>query len=279
MKKLPADHFDESRFLLRELGKLGREKAPRTLLPSVLQRLEVGDFYFRWDSPLGPVFVAYNKKGISAVMQARSGGAFERFFRRRFSRPVYLEVGLPQKGWRNEAKWAAAGKRKEIPFDLESLSPFEQAVLRKASEIPRGEVRPYGWIAREIGRPKAVRAVGTALAKNPIPILIPCHRVIRSDGRIGEYALGKKLKKEILAAEGVDVTALEEAAGSGARYLGSDTTRIFCFPTCRQAKRISAPHKVLFPSEREAREAGYRPCKLCRPPGPNRGIPAIYPKP
>ena len=265
MKNLPADLLGESRSLLRELGKMGREKAPRTLLPGVLRTLDLGDFYFGWNSPLGPVFVAYNRKGISAVMPARSGGAFERSFRRRFSRPVYREPGIPQKGWRDEAKWEAAGKRRRIPFDLGSLSPFEQAVLRKALEIPPGEVRPYGWIAREIGRPKAVRAVGTALAKNPIPILIPCHRVIRSDGRIGEYALGKKLKREILAAEGVDVAGLEEAVGSGTRYLGSDTTRIFCFPTCRQAKRISVGHRVIFPAEREALAAGYRPCKLCRP--------------
>ena len=264
-KNLSADLFAESRFLLRELRNMGREKAPRTLLPTVLRELDMGDFYFAWNSPLGPVFVAYNKKGISAVIRAQSGGAFERLFRRRFLRSVYPEPGLPKEGWRDEARWTAEGKRKRIPFDLGSLSPFEQAVLRKALEIPRGEVRPYGWIAREIGRPKAVRAVGTALAKNPVPILIPCHRVVRSDGRIGEYALGKERKKEILAAEGVDVTGLEEMAGSGARYFGSDTTRIFCFPTCRQARRISPRHKIFFPSEREALDAGYRPCKLCRP--------------
>ena len=99
MKNLPADLFGETPSLLRELGKMGREKAPRTLLPGVLRTLDLGDFYFGWNSPLGPVFVAYNKKGISAVMPARSGGAFERSFRRRFSRPVYPEVRLPQKGW------------------------------------------------------------------------------------------------------------------------------------------------------------------------------------
>jgi len=266
MKNLPADLFGETPSLLRELGKMGREKAPRTLLPGALRTLDLGDFYFGWNSPLGPVFVAYNKKGISAVMLARSGGAFERSFRRRFSRPVYPEVGLPQKGWRDEGQWASPGTKKKIPFDLGSLSPFEQAVLRKTLEIPPGEVRPYGWIAREIGRPKAVRAVGTVLAKNPIPILIPCHRVIRSNGQIGNYALGGKEKKiEILAAEGVDVAGLKEMADSKTRYYGSDATRIFCFPTCRHARRISAPHKVFFSSEREALEAGYRPCKICRP--------------
>ncbi len=266
MKNLSAEIFGQSRLLLRELGKLGREKAPRGLLPAVLRKLELGDFYFRWDSPLGPVFVAYNKKGVSAVMRARGGGAFERSFRKRFSRPVYPAPEAPRKGWRNEAGWIPARGRKRIPFDLGSLSPFEQAVLKKALEIPRGEVRPYGWIAREIGRPGAVRAVGTALAKNPVPILIPCHRVVRSDGQIGNYALGGKEKKmEILASEGINVVEMEEMAEAKRRFYGSDTTRIFCFPTCRQAQRISASHRVSFPSEREALAAGYRPCKLCRP--------------
>ena len=74
--------------------------------------------------------------------------------------------------------------------DLRGLSEFEQAVLLKAREIPRGQVRTYGWIASEIGRPLAVRAVGTALRKNPVPIFIPCHRVVRSDRQLGQYALG-----------------------------------------------------------------------------------------
>lgn len=249
-----------------ELRAIGRGKAPRNLLPEVLKNLGLGDFYFSWRSPLGPVFVAYNQKGISAVMRARSGKAFERAFRSRFSRSVHPDPEYPRKGWRNESNWTKGGKQRRIPFDLESLSPFEQAVLRKALEIPRGEVRPYGWVAREIGRPKAVRAVGTALAKNPVPILIPCHRVVRSDGKIGNYALGGQEKKmEILSSEGVDAAGLERMAEAGSRFWGSDTTRIFCFPTCRQARRITAGHRVDFLSERAALAAGYRPCKLCRP--------------
>jgi O-6-methylguanine DNA methyltransferase len=82
-------------------------------------------------------------------------------------------------------------------------------VLMKALEIPRGEVRTYGWIAREIGRPKAVRAVGTALAKNPIPLFIPCHRVVRSDGSIGQYGCGGPVnKRRLLLHEGVPESAL-----------------------------------------------------------------------
>src|SRR2546425_10684195 len=81
-------------------------------------------------------------------------------------------------------------------FDVRGLTAFEQAVWRKTREIPRGEVRPYGWVAREIGRPAAVRAVGTALANNPIPYFIPCHRVVRTDGHIGNYGGGGAAAKQ-----------------------------------------------------------------------------------
>ena len=69
-------------------------------------------------------------------------------------------------------------------------------------QIPMGEVRTYAWVAKKIRRPKAVRAVGTALKKNPFTIIVPCHRVVRSDGSLGEYLLGRDLKKRLLEAEG-----------------------------------------------------------------------------
>ena len=118
----------------------------------------------------------------------------------------------------------------------------------KALEIPRGEVRPYGWIAAEIGRPKAVRAVGTALGHNPVPLIVPCHRVVRSDGYIGQYSLGGPAnKRAILAAEGADPDGLEGLARAGIRYFGSDTTRIFCLPTCHDARRVTDRHLSSLP--------------------------------
>jgi O-6-methylguanine DNA methyltransferase len=126
-------------------------------------------------------------------------------------------------------------------------------------------MRPYAWVAREIGHPKAVRAVGTALGHNPIPLLIPCHRVGKSDGRMGNYAFGAAAKEMILAYEGVDVAGLEHIARRGKRYYGSDTTHIYCYPTCRHARRITDRHRVAFRSDAEAARLGYRPCKVCRP--------------
>ena len=69
-----------------------------------------------------------------------------------------------------------------------SLTSFEWSVLKATLEIPFGETRTYAWVAKRIGRPKAVRAVGQALRKNPYPLIIPCHRVIKSDGSFGKYA-------------------------------------------------------------------------------------------
>ena len=82
------------------------------------------------------------------------------------------------------------------------LTDFEWQVLRASLTIPLGETRSYKWIANKIGRPKAVRAVGQALRKNPYPLIIPCHRVVKSDGTLGAYA-GKMdgKKAELLAIE------------------------------------------------------------------------------
>jgi len=88
-----------------------------------------------------------------------------------------------------------------VPVDLSELSEFQRAVLAAAREIPFGEVRPYQWVAELIGRPRAVRAVGTALGDNPVPILIPCHRVVRSDGSLGGYLFGLSVKDRLLALE------------------------------------------------------------------------------
>ena len=84
----------------------------------------------------------------------------------------------------------------------EQLTAFEWSVLKATLEIPFGQTRTYAWVARRIRRPKAVRAVGQALRKNPYPLLIPCHRVIKSDGSLGKYA-GKDdgRKRELILLE------------------------------------------------------------------------------
>jgi methylated-DNA-[protein]-cysteine S-methyltransferase len=88
-----------------------------------------------------------------------------------------------------------------VPYDIAGLSAFTKAVLRETANIPYGQVRTYQWLAARLGNPKAARAVGSALARNPLPIIIPCHRVVRGDGRIGRFALGSEWKKRLLRLE------------------------------------------------------------------------------
>jgi O-6-methylguanine DNA methyltransferase len=242
------------------------EPAPDRLLPDVLVATGIADGYVRRRGPLGDVFVAFNERGVSALDLAGDAKAFEAATARRLGRPVVPASGAPPALAARLDRAIAAGKPGRLPLDLGSLTPFQAAVLLKAAEIPRGEVRPYGWIAAEIGRPGAVRAVGSALARNPIPLIVPCHRVVRADGRFGDYSLGTADNKPLLLEqEGVDVGRLRKLADRRIRYVGSDTTRVYCHPTCRHARRITERHRVEFASQPDAARAGFRPCRDCRP--------------
>jgi methylated-DNA-[protein]-cysteine S-methyltransferase len=90
-------------------------------------------------------------------------------------------------------------------LDLSSGTPFQQKVWRALQTIPRGQTRSYAWVARKIGKPKAFRAVGAACGANPVPIIVPCHRVLASDGSVGGFGGGLALKKQLLRLEGVHV--------------------------------------------------------------------------
>ncbi len=90
----------------------------------------------------------------------------------------------------------------EDRVDLSDLTEFEQAALRAAAEIPPGEVRSYSWVAMKIGKPKAARAVGQVMARNPLPLLLPCHRVVDASGELHHYGYGLEMKARLLEMEG-----------------------------------------------------------------------------
>jgi O-6-methylguanine DNA methyltransferase len=239
--------------------------APPTLRASVLVEVGLVDRYGRVDSPLGPLVVAWNGIGVVSVDIAGDDGAFEASHLASTGRRA-IPSEMPPRLANAIARRLQGERRVRIPLDLRAHSAFEQDVWRKALDIPRGEVRPYGWVAAEIGRPKAVRAVGTALGHNPVPLIVPCHRVVRSDGTIGQYSLGgPENKRTILSAEGLDPDAMEDAARRGERLVGSASTRIVCWPTCRTGKHLLERNRRPFRSLAEAGAAGYRPCKVCRP--------------
>ena len=239
--------------------------APATLRPAVLVELGLADHVDRIESPLGPLFVTWNGRGVSSVGQARDEDDLATRHRTATGRDVYPGA-LPPRLARAIARRLDGDRRVRLPLDLRGHSSFEQDVWRKALDIPRGEVRPYGWIAAEIGRPRAVRAVGTALGHNPVPLIVPCHRVVRTDGTIGQYSLGgPENKRTVLAAEGLDPDAMEASARRGERLIGCASTKIVCWPTCRTGRHMLERNRRPFRSLAEAGAAGYRPCKICRP--------------
>ena len=98
-------------------------------------------------------------------------------------------------------------RRFDVPVDLRLAAGFRRTVLDHLPEVPYGAVASYGAVAALAGNPKAVRAVGTACATNPVPIVVPCHRVVRSDGALGGYLGGMEAKRTLLELEGASVAA------------------------------------------------------------------------
>lgn len=124
---------------------------------------------------------------------------------RRFDAPVYFDPDNTQQALEQVSEYLDGQRASfNLPTDISLLTKFQQQVLQATQQIPRGHIATYMDIARRIGKPKAVRAVGQALGHNPIPIVIPCHRVIASNGSLGGYSGGGGLetKAKLLQLEG-----------------------------------------------------------------------------
>ncbi|MGH2372301.1 MAG: type II toxin-antitoxin system prevent-host-death family antitoxin [bacterium] len=159
--------------------------------------------YAAFPQAFGTFFVAYGPAGPAFARISPTAAAFERDAHRYLGTPVH-RAGAP--AWLATAVEAAVrrGDTFRGPVDLQRLGPFEEEVLARLRRIPAGAVRTYQAIARAVGQPGAARAVGAACARNPLPLLIPCHRVVRTDGGLGGYSLrgGVALKRRLLEAEG-----------------------------------------------------------------------------
>jgi methylated-DNA-[protein]-cysteine S-methyltransferase len=189
-------------------------------------------------SPAGITRVSYRRGpvGTSAQASGRIGGILRQA--------------------REELAEYFAGDRTffSVPVDLSKVPSFERAALELASQIPYGEVRSYKWIAERLGKPDAARAVGGAMAGNPVPLIVPCHRVVKTDGGLGGYSFGLVQKEALLNLErGI------------APYVGCASTRIFCRKGCAHERRIREGGRIHFASGTDARESGYRACQTCRP--------------
>ena len=139
---------------------------------------------------LSPLRLSFSLRGVTGVTLCRQRSTAG-------PGPVFV--------WRagRQLQQYTAGKsvRFTVPLDLSAGTPFQQAVWQTLRKIPRGETRSYAWVARQIGKPKAARAVGTACGANPVLLLVPCHRVVASDGTLGGFSCGLPLKRRLLALE------------------------------------------------------------------------------
>jgi len=156
-------------------------------------------------TPLGNLWLAVSKLGLVAVEWSQSQAEFEAYLTKRFKRPTQPDAGKTAKAVA-ELREYLSGKRRTfaIEIDWSLMRPFQQAALQATFAIPYGETRTYGELAARVGRPRAARAVGRAEATNPMPLVIPCHRVIGADGKLRGYGGGEGLptKEWLLKMEG-----------------------------------------------------------------------------
>jgi methylated-DNA-[protein]-cysteine S-methyltransferase len=159
-------------------------------------------------TPVGRVLAAVGAGGVVGVSFERSTRAFsERLARRHGARVLRANGRLASVERALGAYFGGVRRRLALPIDLRGVSPFQRRVLAAARRIPAGRVVSYGELARRIGRPRASRAVGQALGRNPLPILIPCHRIVASGGALGGYVGGARVKRKLLALEGAALAA------------------------------------------------------------------------
>ncbi len=155
------------------------------------------------ESPIGRLRVATTSGGVVCIALPRSGGAGFRGWLERVLPDAELVDRLPTLDVAcRELQEYFAGRRQQftVPLDLRG-TPFQLSVWRAIAEIPYGQTRSYAELARRVKRPHAYRAVGAANGANPVPVIVPCHRVIASDGTLGGYGGGLETKRRLLAFE------------------------------------------------------------------------------
>ena len=155
------------------------------------------------DSPLGPPFVAVSDRGLCTISYDVDPEAKLEPLARGFGARV-LRSPKPVDPVRRELDEYFKGKRRrfDLDLDLRLTRDFGRAVLTELAEVPFGEVTTYGTLAARAGKPRAARAVGTIMNRNPIPIVLPCHRVVGANGSLVGYAGGLERKQTLLRLEG-----------------------------------------------------------------------------
>ena len=271
----------------RSLSRDAGEPAPAALagvqarLADLRRRLVT---YGIFPSPLGHLLIARSEEGVSLVEYL--GGAAT-FGASRLSRTEGVEAvrdGAEIERLHRELLDYLDGRRAQLGWALDlrlARSDFHRTVLEATAGVPYGAVMSYAGIARRIGKPAAVRAVAQALRWNPLPIVVPCHRIIGSSGALTGYAGNKvTLKQRLLAVEGVRTRRAEHdfRIERDAMYVRAQEDTEYCVPTCGSLAERSLAELTLFASRERAEAAGLGPCTSCRPDlhpiaqGPQRGL-------
>ncbi|HTW89534.1 MAG TPA: methylated-DNA--[protein]-cysteine S-methyltransferase [Candidatus Binataceae bacterium] len=218
-------------------------------------------------SPLGRLVVAISEAGIALIYfldvpRANAADAIA-MLQWRFDvmedQPVVAGVG-------EEIRHFMAGNLAALvtPVDLSLIeSPFQHRVMERLRKVPAGAVISYQALAAASGAPHGSRAVGNTMASNPVPVYVPCHRVIRSDGSVGNYGGGVASKLRLLRVEGFQIG--EDHRVAAGAVLGHQRTHIYCRPSCSAARRADPARMMIFADSARARSAGLRACRQCLP--------------
>ncbi|HEY3099107.1 MAG TPA: methylated-DNA--[protein]-cysteine S-methyltransferase [Methylomirabilota bacterium] len=227
--------------------------------------------YRIFPSPLGHILIGRSEHGI-AVVEYLHGDTSLRGSRLAHVEGVEAVPGGPElERLERDLLDFIGGRRRELGWALDwrlARSDFERAVLEATAAIPYGAVASYAGVARRIGKPSAVRAVAQALRWNPLPIVVPCHRVIGTSGRLTGYAGDKiSLKQQLLSVEGVKLRSAQRdfSVARESMYALGEGGAEYCLPTCGDIGTRSLSLVTLFASRADAEARGFVPCADCRP--------------
>ena len=251
-----------------------RRKLDAKLERSVRPRLVVSV----WKTPLGLLRIGRTEAGVALLEFVSDEGSEATESAPRLQRLFSVDTAGPEgaghagmSALMNGLHAYLAGGRQSLDWAVDEVlmrSEFQRRVLQATSRIPYGTLATYLGIAHGIGQPKAVRAVAQALRHNPVPIRIPCHRIIGSNGDLTGYGGDKvALKRDILAVEGIPVVESKTGFRVARQrlYIADQASRAFCRPGCRVAAGRSAADRLLVASSDRAQEIGFVPCEVCRP--------------
>ena len=155
-------------------------------------------------SPIGNLILTCTYKGVARIDfgEGREDQVLDRIAEELSPRLMRVPARTDQARRELDEYFSGSRRRFEVPVDLSSVQGFRRKILAAAKKIPYGRTASYTQMAAAAGNPRAVRAAGTALGKNPVPIIVPCHRVLRSDGTLGGYGGGLPKKELLLELEG-----------------------------------------------------------------------------